>query len=405
MPLAGSCYDERMNADPLSWINDELQTLDAAHLRRRLTVRSSPQHPLRVVIDDRPLANFGANDYLGLAADPRIAGAAAEAAGEHGWGSGASPLVTGRSTVHAQLEAAVAKFEGTQAALTFVSGYAANVAAITSLAGRGDVIFSDARNHASIIDGCRLSGARVAVYRHNDVDHLRQLLDESCSLATECRRRLIATDSLFSMDGDFAPLTQLAQLARDYDAMLLIDEAHATGVWGGDGRGVASMMHVEDGVHIRTGTFSKALGSIGGFVAGSQSLVDWLANRGRSFVFSTAAPSAVAAANLQALELAGSETWRRERVQQLAGYVRTAVQQQGWDTGDSTSQIIPLIVGRPDRVMQLTAQLAAAGMLAPGIRPPSVPPGQSLLRLSLSAGHSDEIIAALLDELRKAKPG
>jgi len=389
--------------DPLEWITDQLQQLDAAHLRRRLTVRGSAQHPLQVVIDGHAQANFSANDYLALAADKRIARAAAVAAEEHGWGSGASPLVTGRSQLHAQLEAAVAVFEGAEAALTFTSGYAANVAAVTSLVSKGDVVFSDARNHASIIDGCRLSGATVQVYRHADVDHLSQLLQAAKGASAGYRRRLIVTDSLFSMDGDFAPLPDLAQLAADYGAMLMIDEAHATGVWGTDGRGAASMMQVEHAVHIRTGTFSKAMGSTGGFVTGTQPLIDWLANRGRSFVFSTALPSAVAAASLCALQLAHTEDWRRTRVQQLADQVRQAVNAQGWNTGASASQIIPLIVGDPQRTMQLSQRLARAGLLAPGIRPPSVPAGGSLLRISLSAGHSDEIIEQLLQQLQAAR--
>jgi len=396
-----------MSSGPLAWIGDELQRLDAMHLRRRLAVRSSTQHPLKVVIDGRAMANFGANDYLGLAADPRIAQAAASAAVQHGWGSGASPLVTGRSQVHAELETAVAEFEGAGAALSFTSGYAANVATVTALVSKGDIIFSDARNHASIIDGCRLSGATVQVYRHADVDHLRELLSAAASAVAsggaDYRRTLIVTDSLFSMDGDFAPLAALAQLASDYGAMLMIDEAHATGVWGEQGRGVASQMQVEDGVHVRSGTFSKALGSVGGFVAGTAELIHWLANRGRPFVFSTALPPAVAAASLCAMQLARDEPHRRTRVQQLAAYVRESVAAQGWSTGASSSQILPIIVGDPQRTMQLAAQLAAAGLLAPGIRPPSVPVGQSLLRISLSAGHSDAIIETLLHELKQAR--
>src|SRR3954471_2204806 len=272
--------------DTLDWLDNALTDLDRRGLRRTLAERQSPQRGDRIVIDGQSLVNFGSNDYLGLADDERIAAAVKAAVEEEGWGAGASPLITGRSELHARLERELAEFEGTEAALLFPSGYAANVGAITSLVGKGDVVISDELNHASIIDGCRLSGATICIFAHCDMRQVQDLL-----LSARTRRKLIVTESLFSMTGDFAPLPKLAELAARHEAMLLVDEAHASGLFGARGRGLCEHWGVEDGVHVRVGTLSKALGSIGGFVAGQQRLIDWLLNRARPYIFSTAAPA------------------------------------------------------------------------------------------------------------------
>ena len=295
--------------NPLSWIDDELAALEQQKLRRRLLTRDGPQS-VRLRIDGRELINFGSNDYLGLAADPRLAHAAAEAIEHEGFGSGASPLITGHGAAHRRLEQRLAEFEGTEAALVFSSGFAANAGTIAALVGPGDVVYCDRKNHASLFDGCRLSRADVRVYPHADCARLASLLAES----QKYRRRLIVTDGLFSMDGDLAPLAELAELAARHDAMLLVDEAHATGVFGPNGRGVSEHLGVEDGVHVRVGTLSKALGSVGGFVAGSRSLIEWLVNRARPYVFSTAGPAATAAAALAALDIVRNEPERRRRL-------------------------------------------------------------------------------------------
>jgi 8-amino-7-oxononanoate synthase len=385
-----------MAFDPLSWLDDELTALDAQHLRRRQSVRSGPQQAV-VAFDGREFINFGANDYLGLAADPRLAAAAQRAALQEGWGAGASPLVTGRSNSHAELEQRLAEFEGTEAALVFTSGFAANCGTVAAVVGAEDAIYADAKNHASLIDGCRLSRAEVHVYRHNDVDHLAELLRD----ASRYRRRLIVTDSLFSMDGDFVPLVQLAELAEKHHAMLMVDEAHATGVFGAHGRGVAELLGVESGVHIRIGTLSKALGSVGGFVAGRHSLIDWLVNRARSYVFSTEFPPAVAAAAVAALQIVRDEPQRRQALLARANTLREQLTRQGWNLGRSASQIIPLYIGEPQRTVQLAETLRQQGLFVPGIRPPSVPTGESLLRISLSWAHMpamlDQLCAALAD--------
>lgn len=387
-------------SDPLTWIDKELETLAKANLRRYLTVREGPQSGARISLDGRELINFGSNDYLGLANRCLLPGI--QRALDHGgWGSGASPLITGRGRLHAELELALAKFEKTEAALLFPSGFVANLATVTALVGPQDVIFSDQNNHASIIDGCRLSRARVVIFNHADTDHLRQLLCQ----ATSCRRRLIVTDSLFSMDGDFAPLESLAQLAEEHDAMLMVDEAHATGVFGQHGRGVCESLGVEDGVHLRVGTLSKGLGSIGGFVAARRQVIDWLANQARGYFFSTAPPEAVAAAGLMALEIVTNEPQRRCQLLAQAAVLRDRLIQNGWQTGPSASQIVPVYLGDADSTMALAQRLQKAGLFVPGIRPPSVREGRCLLRISLTFDHRDEMIGRLVEELGTNRAG
>jgi 8-amino-7-oxononanoate synthase len=386
----------KSNHDPLAWIDDELVQLERDGLRRRLVVRESPQ-AATVTIDGRELVNFGSNDYLGLASDSRLAAAAKAAIDREGWGSGASPVVSGRATSHAELERRLAAFERTEAALVFPSGFAANAGIVPALADEGDAIFADAKNHASLIDGCRLSRAERFIYPHCDCDALEAMLRD----AKKFRRRLIATDTLFSMDGDLAPLRRLAELAAKYDAMLLVDEAHATGVFGEHGRGVVEHFGLHDGVHVRIGTLSKALGTGGGFVCGRQSLIDWLANRARPYVFSTAQPAATSAAGVAALDVVASEPHRRRELLARAAALRARLQSQGWQTGSCESQIIPLYVGDPDQTMRLAARLRDAGYFIPGIRPPTVPAGESLLRISLCWHHGAEIIEKLPGDLAR----
>jgi 8-amino-7-oxononanoate synthase len=389
--------------DPLRWIDDALGDLERVGLRRRLAVRQASQ-TARVVLDGRELINFGSNDYLGLASDERLIEAARVASEREGWGGGASPLVSGRSESHAELERRLAAFEGTEVALVFPSGFAANAGVVPALADEGDAIFGDAKNHASLIDGGRLSKAARFVYPHRDCASLEALLREGARF----RRRLIVTDSLFSMDGDLAPLVEIAALAEKYDAMLMVDEAHATGVFGPTGCGAVEHLAVacpalKQRVHVRMGTLSKALGSGGGFVCGTQSLIDWLANRARTYVFSTAQPAATSAAAIAALDIVGREPNRRESLLRNASVLRERLHATGWNTGDSESQIIPIIIGDANRTMQLAASLREAGFFVPGIRPPSVPEGESLLRLSLCYHHSAEMIDGLTEALAQLR--
>jgi 8-amino-7-oxononanoate synthase len=384
--------------DPLEWIEDELTALAHSGLRRELRAHAGPQQA-RLRMEGRELVNFGSNDYLGLASNPRLIAAAARAAEAEGWGAGASPLVTGRSTAHQRLEERLAEFFGTPAALAFSSGYAANMSTIGALAGRGDAVYADRKNHASLIDGCRLSRAEIHVYPHCDPEGLEDLLRQGAGF----RRRLIVTESVFSMGGDLAPLAELADLAERYACMLLVDEAHATGVFGSLGRGLAEQLGVERRISIRIGTLGKALGSAGGFVCGSQSLVAWLVNRARGYGFSTAPPPAASAAACAAIEIVRDEPDRRLRLVEEAGGLRGRLRDQGWDVASHASQIIPLVVGDAGRAMRLADRLCAAGLLVPAIRPPSVPEGESMLRISLTSTHTPDMIDQLTAALGRAR--
>jgi 8-amino-7-oxononanoate synthase len=377
----------------LDWLDDEVAALERGPLYRPLRTRESPQGPT-VDLNGRSLLNFGSNDYLGLAAECRRA--IEPTPEKSGGGSGASPAIHGRASCHDRLERLLAEFEKCEQALLFPTGYATNIGVIPSITGQGDVIFSDALNHASIIDGCRLSAAKVLVYRHGDVDHLAELLRDSRS----CRRRLIITDSLFSMDGDFAPLAEICELAERFDSMTMIDEAHASGVWGQHGRGVAELLGVEQAIDIRVGTLSKAMGAGGGFVCGSKNLVTWMRHQARSYFFSTAVPEPMVEMAIFGLRLAVAEPWRRETVIAHSQLVRQQLNLFGWDTGRSASQIVPVYVGTSQRAMEWMNRLDAANLFVPAIRPPSVPQGGALLRLSFSAAHTAEMIEQLLEAFR-----
>jgi 8-amino-7-oxononanoate synthase len=283
--------------------------------------------------------------------------------------------------------------------LLFTSGFAANSGAIAALVGPGDAVFADRKNHASLFDGCRLSRADVRVYPHADCRALDELLEKS----TAYRRRLIATDSLFSMDGDLAPLTELVEVAEKHGAMLLVDEAHATGVFGAKGRGVCEMLGVEDRVSLRIGTLSKALGSIGGFAAGSRSAIEWLVNRARPYIYSTAMPAAVSAAGLAALDIVRGEPRRRIDLLATADEIRRQIAAQGWRVGNSASQIVPILVGEPQKAVMLSEKLRDRGLFVPAIRPPTVPEGESCLRVSLCYRHTPKMIENLLSSLEELR--
>jgi 8-amino-7-oxononanoate synthase len=386
------------------WMDDDLDERRRRGLYRVRRRLASGQGP-RVLYRGREFVNFSSNDYLALAGDPRLARAAAAAARRYGCGAGASPLVSGHLPPLRALERALARWEGTEAALVFSSGFAANLALVGSLAGREDAVFSDERNHASLIDGCRLSRARTHVYRHADLNHLADLLRGEAGGA---RRRLIVTDTVFSMDGDPAPLPGLLDLTERFDALLLTDEAHATGVLGPGGRGVSELLppkarHSER--LIKVGTLSKALGAQGGFVCGSRRLVRWLVNHARPYIFSTALAPPAAAAARAALAVVREEPERRGRLLALAERLREGLREVGHDVGEAQCHIVPLIVGNAREAVALSARLEGHGLLVPAIRPPSVPDGTARLRISLTAGHTEadvERLLAALRHLRKA---
>lgn len=379
--------------EALGWIDDELEALAAADLIRPRRLRTGRQGT-RVTLDGRKLVNFGSNDYLGLAGDVRLTKAASKAACGEGFGAGASPLVSGHSQAHDNLEQAIATLLAVEAALVFPSGFAANSATIAALVGPGDAIYSDARNHASLIDGCRLSRAGVHIYPHRDLAALESLLAGSTA-----RRKLIITDTLFSMDGTIAPLADLCEIARRHAAILMVDEAHATGVFGQRGSGLVEEAGCAAGVHLRVGTLSKALGAAGGFVAGPGRMIEWLRHKARAWIFSTAHPPAVAGAAARAIELVAAEPQRRQELRERAAGFRESLAARGLDLGDAAAQIVPVVAGEPAAAVALSERLAEAGFFAPAIRPPSVPAGRSLVRVSLSWLHSVTDLERLADAL------
>ena len=376
--------------EPLAWIEDDLAALRAAGLERPHRVRSGRQGR-EVDLDGQTLLNFGSNDYLGLAGDVRLTKAASKAACAEGFGAGASPLVSGHSQAHELLERALADLLAVDAALTFPSGFAANTATIAALAGPDDFVASDARNHASIIDGCRLSRGRVGIYPHRDMTTLDSLLAQAGS----ARRRLIVTDTVFSMDGTVAPLADLSELARKHRAILMVDEAHATGVFGARGSGLVEEAGCADGVHVRVGTLSKALAAAGGFVAGHADMIHWLRHKARAWIFSTAHPPAVAAAATRAIALIAEEPHRRRELLHRAAGFRERLAQGGIDIAGATTQIVPIIIGAATDAVAVSTRLGEAGLFVPAIRPPSVPEGKSLVRVSLSWHHTADDIARL----------
>jgi glycine C-acetyltransferase/8-amino-7-oxononanoate synthase len=365
-------------------IERALDELRERGLYRRLRLVEGAQGA-RVTLDGRPVLLLCSNDYLGLAAHPRVREAAAEAALRWGAGAGASRLISGTMEPHRALEARLAAFKGHGAALLFGSGYLANTGAIAALAGRGEVVFSDELNHASIVDGCRLARAETFVYRHADVEHLAWGLREAGG-----RGALIATDGVFSMDGDVAPLTELARLARDNGCRLMVDEAHATGALGPGGRGTVAAAGLGEEVDLVVGTLGKALGSYGAYACGAPELVEYLVNTARPFIFSTAPPPPALAAAGAALELLEAEPQRVERLRANAAVLREALAAEGLAAGGSLTQIVPVEVGGATATMALSEALLERGVFAQGIRPPTVPEGSSRLRFSVMATHQPE---------------
>lgn len=384
----------------LPWLDADLERLSVDGLRRRRR-EITPLPNSWCEVEGKRLLNFASNDYLNLTHHPKVIEAARQAAAEGGAGAGASALVTGRTLWHVRLENALAEFEGQETAILFPTGYAANVGTIAALCGEQDVVYCDRLNHASLIDGCRLSGATFRVYRHDDLDGLRSALERG----TGFRRRWIITDGVFSMDGDVAPLPALCDLADHFDAQVLVDEAHGTGVFGANGRGVAELQGVEDRVAVRVGTLSKAIGSLGGFVAGPQVLIDWLWNSARTQIFSTALPPSCCAAACAALEIIGREPERSERLHNNAKTLRALLSDAGLHLPPGVAgPIVPVILDDPERAVRITAQLEKRGFLVAAIRPPTVPRGTSRLRITVSSGHQEwdleRLAAAVIEEVQ-----
>lgn len=383
----------------MSFFRDEIERLTRSGLYRSLKT-IEPAANGRVTINGKEAILLCSNDYLGLAGHPALAKASIQAAERFGSGSGASRLVSGNFELHELLEKRIAAFKGTEAAILFNSGYSANIGTIQAVAGRGDTIYSDRLNHASIVDGAVLSRARLVRYPHNDHKALRALLEKDKSSG----RRLIVTDGVFSMDGDIAPLRELAEIKKEFNALLMVDEAHATGVMGQQGRGSADLLGAAGEVDIQMGTLGKALGSCGAYVAGSGEMIEYLINSSRSFIFSTSLPPAILAASIAAIEIATSAEGDelRNQLESNRRLFAGLLEKAGLNTLSSATQIIPVMVGEAKETMKLSGGLLEEGIFVQGIRPPTVPAGSCRLRCTVMAVHTPEDLAFAAERIISA---
>ena len=379
-------------------LQNDLRRLDELSLRRSIVTPETGQEP-HIFLQGRQYTLFTSNNYLGMSTHPEVIEACIEATRTYGTSVSSSRLLCGSTPLHEELEARLAALKSREACLLFSSGYLANLGLMTAFLDSDDVIFSDRLNHASIVDGCRLSAAQVVLYDHCDPNHLEVLLHE-----TPAKRRLIVSESVFSMDGDMAPVPELLALAERFGALLVLDEAHATGLLGKDGAGVLSLLGISDGPIVIVGTLSKALGSIGGFVAADQTLISVLVNRARSFIFSTALHAGAVAAALASIRLLETEPWRRERSLSLAHILRDGILQREFPPSNSVTQIVPLMMGDAKAALALDSRFREAGVLARAIRPPTVPEGTSRIRFNVMATHDEEDINHVLGLLGPALP-
>lgn len=379
------------------FLGDQLAALRRKGLGRELCTIEGAQGR-QIVIDGKLILNFCSNNYLGLAGDPRLVQAAVAAMQEQGVGAGASRLVCGNFPAHRRLEEQLARFKGTEKGVVFSTGYMANVGIISGLFGRDDIIFSDRLNHASIIDGIQLSRAEMRRYPHNDTAALEAMLRQ----AGGRRKKIIITDSVFSMDGDIAPLDRIVKLARDYECLVMVDEAHAVGVLGAQGRGAVEHFGLQDKINIQMGTLSKAVGAFGAYCCGSADLVDLLVNKARSFIYTTGIPPGIAAAALRGIELIEQEPSLRQRLWDNTHYARQGLQRLGFDTLRSQTPILPILVGDSARAVRFSQELFARGLLVSAIRPPTVPENSARLRMTITAEHRREDIDYALKQMEDA---
>lgn len=389
-----------MNNSTLDQIQAELAALREAGLYNSIRTIESPMDA-HVQIDGRSLLNFCANNYLGLANHPRLREAAKRGVDEFGVGPGAVRTIAGTTSQHVALERRLAEFKHAEACITFQSGFAANLATIPALVGPGDVIFSDELNHASIIDGCRLSRAQTVRYAHNNVDDLRRKIEET----TEYRRRLIITDGVFSMDGDIAPLDKITEVAEEYGILLMVDDAHGEGVLGRGGRGIVDHFGLHGRVHVEVGTLSKAFGVVGGLVSGSATIVEWLRQRGRPFLFSSAMTAPDVAACLEAVALLEESTELVDRLWENARLFKQGMNQLGFDIGHSETPIVPVMLGEAALAQQFSRRLFDEGVFAMAIGYPTVAMGKARIRVMNSAAHSHEDLERALDTFERVGRG
>ncbi|MBI4698999.1 MAG: 8-amino-7-oxononanoate synthase [Nitrospirae bacterium] len=386
----------------VKWFDAELKELKTKNLLRKLTCIDASKGS-GILISGKEYIDFSSNDYLDLSRHPEIIKTAFKALKEYGFGSGASRLLSGTYLPHIKLEERIAKFKKTGAALIFNTGYAANSGIIPAVTGADAIIFSDALNHASIVDGIRLSKAKVRIYRHRDADHLETLLKKSRT-DKSVKRRLIVTDTVFSMDGDIAPLNDIVSLSRKYGATLMIDDAHATGVIGRNGKGGLEHFGIKDEGVVQMGTFSKAFGCFGAYVAGSADLINLLTNKARSFMYSTSLPPAFASAAAKAIDIVEFKSEHiRKRLWKNRQRLYQGLRSLGYDTLASETPVIPVLVGDTKSALAISKYLFKEKIFAPAIRPPTVPEGKSRMRFSVTSAHTDEDIDRVLGKLRKLK--
>jgi glycine C-acetyltransferase len=381
-----------VRADPLAYVSEALSELTAAGVLRHPRVLAGAQGP-RATFDGRPVINLSSNNYLGLAAHPALATRAAEAVRSLGVGSGSVRTIAGTMALHVELEERLAAFKQTESAVVFQSGFTANAGTVAAILTPDDVVISDELNHASIIDGCRLSRAAIKVFPHKDVDAARAILRE----LPAGQRKLLITDGVFSMDGDLAPLPALVELAEAWGCIMMVDDAHASGVFGRQGRGTVDHFGLHGRVDIQVGTLSKAIGVLGGYVAGPRSLAAYLEQRARPFLFSTSHPPAVAAACLAALDLLETDRGLMDRLWENTRFFKAGLQTLGFDTGASESPITPVLVGEARTAMEFSDRLFAGGVFAQGLGFPTVPRGRARIRTIVTAAHSRADLEEALD--------
>jgi len=370
----------------IDWITQEIENLKTAGLYNRIRTIGSPQGAW-LVVDGKKVLNFCSNNYLGLADHPKLIAAAKKATDEMGVGPAAVRSIAGTTSLHLELEKRLAAFKGVEAAITFQSGFNANLATIPALVGKEDVVFSDRLNHASIIDGCRLSGAKIIAYEHCDPAALEAAIRENLS---NYRRALIISDGVFSMDGDVAPLDKLYEVAQKHDLLLMVDDAHGEGVLGKGGRGIVDHFHLHGKVDVEVGTLSKAFGVVGGVVAGNAVIIEWLRQRGRPFLFSSAVTPPDAAACIAAIDLLEASTDLVDKLWENARYFKAGMKELGFDTGLSTTPITPVMLGEAPLAQQFSRDLFDEGVFAMSIGYPTVPQGKARIRVMISAAHSRE---------------
>jgi 8-amino-7-oxononanoate synthase len=375
--------------------SEKLEQIKKNGLYRKMKYLQTPQRP-HIKIDGKDYLLLSSNSYLGLCNDDRLKQAAKDAIEKYGVGSGGSRLTTGSYEIHQKLEEEIAAFKGTEAALLFNTGYMANVGAISGIADKSWVIFSDRLNHASIVDGCRLSRAEIVVYNHCDASDLARKVQGYAS-----RQALIVTDGLFSVDGDIAPLPAIVEIAKKNNILLMVDDAHATGVLGPNGGGTADYFGLRDQIDISMGTLSKALASEGGFIAGKRSLIDYLINTSRSFIFSTALSPATIAVASKALDIIRTEPQRRQTLLANAAWFRTELRKAGFDVAENETPIISIIIGAPDLAVNFSNLLMERNIFVSAIRPPTVPAGTSRLRISIMATHTREDLLQALNHIKE----